>query len=86
MHFMDVASEELAKPVKEVSIAKLQSLLELTLRSGSSVNDPNKDCVCSETAMSSLFETLLRIISISADESSPKKVIIKDAKKKLSGK
>lgn len=86
VHFMDVAFEELCKPVRQISLTKLQSLLELTLRSGSSVNDPNKDNVCSDTAMSSLFETLLHIISISADETSSE-IPLGDAKlkKKLTG-
>lgn len=43
VHFMDTASEELSKNVSEVDIAKLESLLKLSLHTASTSADPNKD-------------------------------------------
>ncbi|PKA60604.1 Gamma-tubulin complex component 4 like [Apostasia shenzhenica] len=40
VHFMDIAKEELSKRTEEISIEKLQSLLELALRSSAAAADP----------------------------------------------
>ncbi|KAM3586873.1 gamma tubulin complex Spc97/GCP2 subunit Alp4 [Umbelopsis sp. WA50703] len=64
--FLDVAKEELRKPVKDIVITRLQSLLDLTLRNPSSVAayDPFKEDV--KVGMSSLrmVDQLLRIINV----------------------
>lgn len=42
-HFMDIASDELSKPLAVKHSAKLESLLELALRTSNAVTDPFKD-------------------------------------------
>ncbi|KAL3650089.1 Gamma-tubulin complex component 2 [Castilleja foliolosa] len=47
VHFMDIAREELIKKPDEISVAKLQSLLDLALRSSAAVADPcHEDLTC----------------------------------------
>ncbi|KAK4480208.1 hypothetical protein RD792_013270 [Penstemon davidsonii] len=47
VHFMDIAREELVKKPDEISVEKLQSLLDLALRSSSAVADPcYEDLTC----------------------------------------
>lgn len=47
VHFMDIAREELIKKPDEISIEKLQSLLDLALRSTAAVADPyHEDLTC----------------------------------------
>ncbi|VUZ43826.1 unnamed protein product [Hymenolepis diminuta] len=43
VHFMDVAANELKKPISQVSISGLNSLLEWVLQTSSAVCDPYKD-------------------------------------------
>jgi gamma-tubulin complex component 2 len=43
VHFMDNAEEELQKPVSDIATSKLESLLELALRTSMAVADPFKD-------------------------------------------
>jgi len=43
VHFMDSAEDELNKPVKNVSKEKIESLLEMSLRTSSANADPFKD-------------------------------------------
>uniref|UniRef100_A0A158QGF3 Gamma-tubulin complex component n=1 Tax=Rodentolepis nana TaxID=102285 RepID=A0A158QGF3_RODNA len=43
VHFMDVAANELRKPISQVSISALNSLLEWVLQTSSAVCDPYKD-------------------------------------------
>lgn len=40
VHFMDISEEELLKPAKRISSTRLQSLLELALRTSSAAADP----------------------------------------------
>lgn len=40
VHFMDIAMEELAKKPEDISVEKLQSLLDLALRSTAAASDP----------------------------------------------
>lgn len=40
VHFMDISEEELLKPAKRISTTRLQSLLELALRTSSAAADP----------------------------------------------
>ncbi|KAF9588262.1 hypothetical protein IFM89_008679, partial [Coptis chinensis] len=47
VHFMDIAREELAKRLDEIFVEKLQSLLELALRTIAAAADPcHKDLTC----------------------------------------
>ncbi|KAL6504022.1 Gamma-tubulin complex component 2 [Orobanche gracilis] len=47
VHFMDIALEELMKKPDEISVEKLQSLLDLALRSSAAVADPyHEDLTC----------------------------------------
>ncbi len=45
VHVMEVAKEELAKPAKAISRPRLQSLLELAIKTSSIANDPHQDDV-----------------------------------------
>ncbi|KAL4578672.1 hypothetical protein LXL04_014801 [Taraxacum kok-saghyz] len=48
VHFMDIARDELDKPPNEISVEKLQSLLDLALRSTAAAADPlHEDVTCS---------------------------------------
>ncbi|KVI05751.1 Spc97/Spc98 [Cynara cardunculus var. scolymus] len=48
VHFMDIARDELAKTPNEISVEKLQSLLDLALRSTAAAADPlHEDVTCS---------------------------------------
>lgn len=48
VHFMDIACDELAKTPNEISVEKLQSLLDLALRSTAAAADPlHEDVTCS---------------------------------------
>jgi gamma-tubulin complex component 2 len=66
-HFMDIADEELKKASKSISTTKLQSLLELVLRSGGHQNDAFKDNIKCEIGVDTLLEQLLTIIGISSN-------------------
>ncbi|KAK2974294.1 hypothetical protein RJ640_016780, partial [Escallonia rubra] len=47
VHFMDIARDELAKRPHEISVEKLQSLLDLALRTTAAAADPcNEDLTC----------------------------------------
>jgi gamma-tubulin complex component 2 len=70
-HFLDLAIEDLKKPVELVSLPKLKSLLELVIRSPSTVcsSDPYKDSFSIEICKMSLFDQLLRINSMVSSKS-----------------
>lgn len=65
-HFLDIASPELEKRSKDISLTKLQSLLDISLRNPSSVSsqDPYNENVKVEMSRCSLIEQLLKINSI----------------------
>jgi Gamma tubulin complex component C-terminal len=65
-HFLDVALDHLIKPASEVSLQKLNSLLELVVRTPSTVAsaDPYKEDLVVELSSLSLFEQLTRINSM----------------------
>ncbi|CAM8888605.1 unnamed protein product [Rhodiola kirilowii] len=47
VHFMDIAGEELSKKSDDISVEKLQSLLDIALRSTAAAADPcNEDLTC----------------------------------------
>ncbi|RUS20820.1 Spc98 family-domain-containing protein [Endogone sp. FLAS-F59071] len=68
--FLDVAEEELKKPSREVSMTRLQSLLDLVLRNPSSVAayDPFKEDVKVQMSGLRLVDQLLRIINVNGLE------------------
>jgi gamma-tubulin complex component 2 len=65
-HFLDLASSELKRPSKEVSLTKLQSFMDLALRNPSSVtaNDIFKEDLKVDMSHLSLVDQLLRIINV----------------------
>jgi len=65
-HFLDLASTELKRPAREVSLTKLQSLMDLVLRNPSSVtvNDVFKEDLKVDMSHLSLVDQLLRIINV----------------------
>ncbi|XP_022027322.1 gamma-tubulin complex component 2 isoform X3 [Helianthus annuus] len=55
VHFMDIARDELAKTPNEISVEKLQSLLDIALRSTAAAADPlHEDVTCSVDSCSLL--------------------------------
>ncbi|KAH6757482.1 Spc97 / Spc98 family of spindle pole body component [Perilla frutescens var. hirtella] len=79
VHFMDIAREELMKKPDEISVEKLQSLLDLALRSTAAVADPYHEdltcCVEKTTLLKRLSELkdlqINQIISSSGDLEEP---------------
>lgn len=65
-HFLDLASHELNKKVKHVSLSKLQSLLDLAIRNPSSASgaDPFNEDVKVVMATSALIDWLTKIINV----------------------
>ncbi|XP_048225999.1 gamma-tubulin complex component 2 isoform X1 [Ricinus communis] len=78
VHFMDIAREELTKRLDEISVEKLQSLLDLALRTTAAAADPcHEDLTCC-VERSSLLKTLgvlkdleTRVVSDSKDMEEP---------------
>ena len=68
VHFLDSAHEELRKPAREVSLTKLQSLLDLVIRnpasSSAASTDPYKEDVKVDLSSMGLTEQLLRVINV----------------------
>ncbi|KAJ8545052.1 hypothetical protein K7X08_017635 [Anisodus acutangulus] len=73
VHFMDTAREELMKKPDEISVEKLQSLLDLALRSTAAAADPCRDdllCCVEKTTLLKRLSTLKDLeISRSAPDS-----------------
>ncbi|KAL2249191.1 gamma-tubulin complex component 2 [Sesamum indicum] len=74
VHFMDIAREELIKKPDEISVEKLQSLLDLALRSTAAVADPYHEdltCYVERTTLLKRLSTLkdLQISQIVSDRS-----------------
>ena len=65
-HFLDISGHELSKKAKHISMTKVQSLLDIALRNPSSVTsaDPYKDDVRISMATTSLFDWLLKVITV----------------------
>jgi gamma-tubulin complex component 2 len=67
-HFLDLASHELSKKAKYVSISKLQSLLDVALRNPSSTSgtnaDPYKEDIKIAISNSTLIDWLTTIIKV----------------------
>ncbi|KAG5439124.1 hypothetical protein PCANB_001423 [Pneumocystis canis] len=66
-HFLDLASHELKKPVKDISLTKLQSLLEISIRIPGSIaaNDPFKEDIKIQMSNIALVDWLMKIVSMS---------------------
>ena len=56
MHLIETASEELSKPARDISRTRLQSLLELAVRTSSVASDPHADNVAFDMDPRSLLE------------------------------
>jgi gamma-tubulin complex component 2 len=55
VHFMDIAREELTKKPEEISVEKLQSLVDIALRSTAAASDPShEDLTCCVVNISSM--------------------------------
>jgi gamma-tubulin complex component 2 len=66
-HFLDLAGDELKKPIHDISLTKLQSLLELVLRTSAvAASDPYKEELRVELSRRRLVDGLLRVIGRSA--------------------
>lgn len=65
-HFLDLASGHLVKPISQISLAKVTSLLELVVRTPStaSSSDPYKEDLTIEMSKMTLFDQLMRINSM----------------------
>ena len=67
VHFMDVADSELSKNVADISLAKLRSMLDLSLRSSTADQDPYKEDLSCQLLPYTLISQLLRVISVKHD-------------------
>eukprot|EP01006_Ploeotia_vitrea_P011938 TRINITY_DN3172_c0_g1_i1.p1 TRINITY_DN3172_c0_g1~~TRINITY_DN3172_c0_g1_i1.p1 ORF type:complete len:645 (+),score=62.16 TRINITY_DN3172_c0_g1_i1:40-1974(+) len=61
VHFVDISEEELEKSSKDVNLSKLESLLELSVRSTTCIADPFHEDLTFEVAPLSLMTYLTRI-------------------------
>ena len=68
-HFMDIAEDELAKNVNDISEQKLKSLLELALRTSIANHDPFKDDLKCDLEPYTLVKHIMGIVGVS--ESKP---------------
>lgn len=68
VQFMHLTVDELDKDVGEVSLVRLQSLLEIALRNSSASNDPYKDDMRAVLLPYDLQFQMCRILSIQTDE------------------
>lgn len=66
INFMDIAEKELAKPSQKASKAKLQYLLDMSLRQPGSISsiDPFKEDVIVDITHTSVTDYLLKIVSV----------------------
>ncbi|KAK7256170.1 hypothetical protein RIF29_29607 [Crotalaria pallida] len=69
VHFMDIARDELARKPDEVSVEKLQSLLDLALRTTAASADPFFEGVTCVVERSSLLKTLGTIKDLEVSQS-----------------
>jgi len=73
IHFADLSREELAKPIKEINSAasssksKLQSFLELSLKSSVGANNPLTDHLTLAFSEHTVMEQILRILHVDHD-------------------
>lgn len=67
VHFMDMAFDELKKKTSDIQITRLESLLELALRTSVAVSDPFKDDLQAILSSFDLTTQLFHIMSIQPD-------------------
>jgi gamma-tubulin complex component 2 len=67
VHFMDIAGEELARPSAEISVPRLESLLELALRVSVASNDVHVDQLTCGLERHTIIKQLLTIYSVTDD-------------------
>ncbi|KAI8905007.1 Spc98 family-domain-containing protein [Gorgonomyces haynaldii] len=65
-HFLDLALDHLKQPKEVISLPKLKALLELVIRSSSTVasSDPYRDAFSVELSQMSLFDQLMKINTV----------------------
>jgi len=68
VHFLDSADEELAKGVKSVSKEKIESLLEMSVRTSVTNNDPFKEDLTCDLYNYTLIEQLFAIQNLAGGE------------------
>jgi len=68
VQFLDLCEKELSQPVDQVEPARLESLLELALRTSSANYDPNKDNLCVALLPYDLIFQMGKILSIYTSE------------------
>lgn len=67
VQFLDLAAEELEKEIDDIAPNRLESLLELSLRTSLMNSDPNKDDVRIELLPDSLHSQMSQILNIGTD-------------------
>ncbi|XP_071453118.1 gamma-tubulin complex component 2-like isoform X2 [Hetaerina americana] len=68
VQFMDLCEEELQKEIDEIVPTRLESLLELALRTSAANNDPFKDDICAELLPYDLMFQMFKILTIETTE------------------
>ena len=70
VHFLDQATEELSQPASKVVLSRVQSLLEMSIKSSSCASDVLLDNVSCDLERHGIVTTLLRIYDTSGDRTS----------------
>lgn len=70
LHFLDAAEDELSKILKSVSKEKLETLLEISIRTSSANSDPFKDDLICELYPYTLIEQVFAIQNVSGSSDS----------------
>eukprot|EP01117_Protostelium_nocturnum_P017756 TRINITY_DN7283_c0_g1_i1.p1 TRINITY_DN7283_c0_g1~~TRINITY_DN7283_c0_g1_i1.p1 ORF type:complete len:773 (-),score=225.32 TRINITY_DN7283_c0_g1_i1:228-2546(-) len=65
LHFMDISGEELRRSAGDINVGKLNSLLELSLRTSIADSDPHKDDLSCVLLPYKLLHQLMKIIHVS---------------------
>ncbi|XP_046395622.1 gamma-tubulin complex component 2-like isoform X2 [Ischnura elegans] len=68
VQFMDLCEGELQKKIDEIVPTRLESLLELALRTSAANNDPFKDDICAELLPYDLMFQMFKILTIETTE------------------
>uniref|UniRef100_M8BCV4 Gamma-tubulin complex component n=1 Tax=Aegilops tauschii TaxID=37682 RepID=M8BCV4_AEGTA len=72
VHFMDIAREELTKKPEDISVEKLQSLVDIALRSTAAASDPSHEDLTCCVERSSLLKKLTSLKDLDCAYSSDK--------------
>ncbi|KAM3368422.1 hypothetical protein ACQJBY_016768 [Aegilops geniculata] len=72
VHFMDIAQEELTKKPEDISVEKLQSLVDIALRSTAAASDPSHEDLTCCVERSSLLKKLTTLKDLDCAYSSDK--------------